>query len=152
MKFFTRDWADGDMTDAEADAVAPAYWHHLDALDLPTPVRALADLNTHDANVLDVGYHAAANTLRLRLRCGDQQTGYFDATLTFTGATIRPADAATLERARRPANVEVLYDEVDRADGRTFEYRLLLYPAGEVSIRFTDVAIVRKPAVDRRAV
>ena len=152
MKFFTRDWADGDMTDAEADAVAPAYWHHVGALDLPTPVRALADLNTHDASVLDVALHPAANTLRLRLRCGDQQTGYFDAMLTFTGATIRPADAATLERARRPANVEVLYDEVDRADGRTFEYRLLLYPAGEVSIRFTDVAILRKPAVDRRAV
>jgi hypothetical protein len=40
---------------------------------------------------------------------------------------------------------------VDRADNGTYEYRLLLDPAGEVSIRFADVSVVRKPVPDRRA-
>ena len=51
------------MTDAEADAARPPTGT-TGALDLPTPVRALADLNTHDASVLDVALHPAANTLR----------------------------------------------------------------------------------------
>jgi hypothetical protein len=71
--------------------------------------------------------------------------------LTFTGATIRPADAAALARTRRPADVEVLHEEVDRADNGTYEYRLLLDPAGAVSIHFADVSVVRKPVADRRA-
>src|SRR6188768_2368694 len=52
LKFFTRDWVHGDMTEEEADAVAPAYRQHLEAIDLPQSVRDLASLNPHDAHIL----------------------------------------------------------------------------------------------------
>jgi hypothetical protein len=151
LNFYTRAWVNGDMTDEEADAVVPAYRCHLEAIGLPQRVKDLAGLNPHDGYILDVEHEPSVNTLRLRLRCGDLQAGYSDALLAFTGAMIRPADAATLARARRPADFEILYDEVDRAEGGAFEYRLLLHPSGEVSIRFSDVAVVRKPVADRRA-
>jgi hypothetical protein len=50
----------------------------------------------------------------------------------------------------RPACVEVLYDEVDRSDG-CFEYRLLLYPDDEVSIRFRQVEITERRAANQDA-
>lgn len=152
MKFFTRDWCQGKMTDEEAEAVIPTYQRHLDKLDLPESIRELAGLNPHDAYILDTEHEPREGTLRLRLRCGDLQIGYFDATLAFTHAILTSVDAATLVRARYPAKFEILYDEVDKVASAAFEYRLLLYPTGEVSIGFNQVAIARRPVADRQAV
>jgi len=152
LKFFTRGWIHGDMTDEEAAAVTPAYARHLEAIDLPQPVRDLAGLNPHDAYVLDVDHEPSASTLRLRLRCGDLQTGYFDTFVHFTGVTIHPVHLAVLVGARRPAEFEILYDEVDRVGAAAFEYALLFDPVGEVTFQFGDVALVRRRVADRRAV
>jgi hypothetical protein len=152
LKFFTRGWAHGAMTDEDAEAIAPAYRLHLEAIDLPQAVQDLATLNPHDAYILDVEHEPQISLLRLRLRCGDLQAGYFDALLCFSGVTIAPAHAATLAEARRPAKIEILYDEVDRAESGAFEYRLLLHPVGEAAFQFKDVEIARIPVADRRAV
>jgi hypothetical protein len=148
MKFFTRGWVDGDMTDEEADAVVRSYWRQIEALNLPPSVRDLADLNPHDAYILDVEHEPRSQTLRLRLRCGDLEIGYFDAVLDFSDVRIEAAHLALLVESRRP-EAEVLYDEVDRVDGRVFEYRLLLHPEGEVAMRFGDVAVTRLPVAER---
>lgn len=149
MKFFTRGWVHGDMTDEDADAVAPAYWRHLDTIDPPEAVLDLAHLNPHDAYILSVEHTASTDSLQLHLRCGDQQIGYFDAFVNFTGVMIQPAHVASLLEAKRPAEFEILYDEVDRADAGTFEYRLLLYPAGEIAFQFRDVTVVRRCVSER---
>jgi hypothetical protein len=147
MKFFTRNWLGGDMSDEQANAIAPAYRRHLETLDLPQPLRDLVALNPHDARILGVDHDPSANTLTVRLRGGDLQAGYFDARLHFAGVSIRPADAAALARA----GVEILYDEVDRPAPGGYEYRLLLHPTGEVAFHFNNVAIARHPVTDRRA-
>lgn len=152
MKFFTRDWCQGNLTDDEVQAVIFDYQRHLDTCDLPESVRALAHLNPHDAYVLNFEHKPREGTLRLRLRCGDLQRGYFDAVLDFAEAILAPKDAETLVLARYPAAYEILYDEVDRVGSDAFEYRLLLDPTGEVAIRFSRVAIDRRPVADRRAI
>ena len=152
MKFFTREWCQGNMADEEAEAVIPTYQRHLDKIYLPESIRELAGLNPHDAHILDIEHVPRESILRVRLRCGDLQIGYFDATLVFTHAILTSADAATLARARYPAKFEILHDEVDRVASDVFEYRLLLYPTGEVSIGFKQVTIVRRPVADRQAV
>jgi hypothetical protein len=139
------------MDDEAADAVVPAYRRHLEALGLKQSVKRLAELNPHDGYILGVDREASHRVLRLRLRCGDIPSGYFDAMLAFAGAAITPDDFATLSKAKRPADFEILCDEVDR-EGRDFVYRLLLHPSGEVVIRFDDVEVVRTPVADRRAV
>jgi hypothetical protein len=139
------------MTEEEADAVAPAYRQHLEAIDLPQSVRDLASLNPHDAHILDVEQVPADDTLRLRLRCGDLQAGYFDVSVEFRGVTIRPANLQALLEARRPAEFEILYDEVDRVGGGAFEYRLLIHPVGEVTFQFRDAAVVRRKVADRQS-
>lgn len=148
MRFFTREWINGELEDEAADTVVLAYRRHLEALGLPNTIKKLAELNSHDGYVLDVELEASENSLRIRLRCGDLQVGYFDAELTFKNVKMSPTDLSTLAQAQRSAGFEILYDEVDREAG-AFMYRLLFQPAGEVSIRFSDVAIVRMPVTDR---
>jgi hypothetical protein len=151
LKFFTRRWAHGDMIDEAADAVAPAYKRHLETLDLPQSMRELARLNPHDGYILDVGFEPLTSAMHLRLRCGDQQTGYFDASLSFSGVTIQPAHLTKLATAIRPAEFEILYDEVDRAGADVFDYRLLLRPDGDIEFQFKAVSVVRQRVADRHA-
>jgi len=138
------------MTDEEADAVPPAYQRHLQTLNLPPSVRDLSSLNPHDAHILDVQHEPSVHVLRLRLRCGDLQVGYFDALLNFSGVIIQSDHLARLIEVKRPAKLEILYDEVDRSSADLFEYRLLLHPVFEIAFQFTDIAVVRQPVSDRR--
>jgi hypothetical protein len=107
-------------------------------------------LNPHDAYVLDVHHEPTKSRLTLRLRCGDLQRGYSDVVLRFSQAKITQRHLKCLERSVRPASVEVLYDEVDR-EGILFDYRLLLYPVGVVTIRFRRVWIDEKPVPSRES-
>lgn len=151
MKFFTRGWTHGDMTDEESEAVVPAYWRHVEALALPPSVDALAKLNTHDAYVLAVEHDVSAGTLQLRLRCGDLQVGYFDALVRFAGVSLHPEHFDMLSGARRPADFEILDDEVDRSGDGIFEYRLLLSPVFEVRFEFKQVDVSKRSVAGRDA-
>lgn len=140
MRFFTRSWTRGDLPDEQAATVPESYWRHIADLRLPPPVEALARLNPHDAHVLAVEDQPERLRLTLRLRCGDLQRGYSTVLVVLSEVDIDPDSLDTLRRAVRPARVEVLYDEVDRADDG-YVYRLLFYPDGEASIRFREVEV-----------
>jgi hypothetical protein len=151
MKMFTRAWVNGQMTDEQTTAVPELYKHFLAALDLPPTIMALSKINPHDAYVLGVEHQPERSRLMLQLRCGDLQRGYSDVTLAFSHVTVDLETLEILRRAVRPSRVEVLYDEVDRS-GDSFEYRLLLYPDGEVSIRFQQVDFTQERVADREAI
>jgi hypothetical protein len=151
MKFFSRSWINGEMSDDQAAALPQAYWRYLDALHLPPPLVALSKVNLHDAQVLRVEHHPDHSRLTIRLRCGDLQRGYSDVSLDFAQVTVDRATLDTLSRAVRPAPVEVLYDEVDRT-GECFCYRLILYPSGDVSIQFQQAEVTEERVPDREAV
>jgi hypothetical protein len=151
MKFFTRAWANGELTIEQSAAIPEAYWRYLATLQLPPAIAALSKVNTHDAYILSVDHQPARSLLTLRLRCGDLQRGYSDVTLAFSHIVADPATMVTLRGAVRPASTEVLYDEIDRS-GECFDYRLLLYPDGEASIQFRQVTIVERPVVDRHSI
>lgn len=148
MKFFTRAWCNGELSNETAAAVPDDYFRYIASLRLPAMIAALAELNPHDAYILKVENQQEDSELTLRLRCGDLQKGYSDVILRFSRVCVDSATMETLRHALRPANVEVLYDEVDRS-GEFFEYRLLLHPGGEARIRFQQVSITRNPAANR---
>ncbi len=150
MKFFTRAWVKGEMADEQAAVLLEAYWHYITSLDLPTPIVALSKVNPHDAYLVALEHDPEHSRLMLRLRCGDLQRGYSDVTLAFSRVAVDRETLDTLRHAMRPASVEVLYDEVDRSR-ECFEYRLLLYPDGEVSIQFKQVDITERPVAAREA-
>jgi hypothetical protein len=150
MKFFTRPWINGELTDDQAAEVPEAYQRYLATLKLPPSIEALSKINPHDAHLLGVEHQPDRSHLMLRLRCGDLQRGYSDVTLDFTQVTVDDATLDTLRRAVRPASVEVLYDEVDRLS-QCFEYRLILYPTSEATFVFQQVEITEQFVAGRKA-
>jgi hypothetical protein len=149
LRFFTRNWVQGDMTDEEADAVMRQYGRRIEDLKLPPSARELADLNPHDGYIREVKHEPASHELGLALRCGDAQRGYCDTCLRFSGVEISQEHLAILLAARRPAAFEILCGEIDRVSAGLLEYRLLLHPTGEVAIRFSGIAVTRCPAAGR---
>ncbi len=86
-----------------------------------------------------------------RLLIGDLQVGYEFVTVHYRRADLI-ASAAGLEALRlTDSGVEVLYDEVDIGLGRPI-HRILLWPEGELWVRFDEARVERTPAepADRR--
>lgn len=146
MKYFTRSWARGELTPEESEETRRAYWSHVESLVGRLP-RAVAELATsvdlHDAIIRRVSVDRRAAGLRIELRCGDQQVGYFDAVLRYLGVPLEETDLASLEDRARDPRTEVLCDEVDIDGDGHLCHRFLFWPDGELEIRFASLALSR---------
>lgn len=152
MRYFTRSWVNGELAPEAAEEVCLAYRSHVERLvgRLPGAVAELATaVNLHDALIRRVIVDRQVPGLRMDLRCGDMQAGYFDAILRYSGVLLEETDLVTLEGRARDPRTEVLYDEVDIDGDGYLCHRFLFWPDGELEVRFTsfDMDRVKK---DRR--
>jgi hypothetical protein len=100
-------------------------------------------VNIHDGHVKN--WRHSATTIELRLVAGDLQAGYRWVVLLFEGASLlEPASLDELHLGE--ARTELLYDEIDLAGDGLFDYRVLVWPTGELAIRFADVKITTRSA------
>ncbi|WP_435009552.1 hypothetical protein P12x_000808 [Tundrisphaera lichenicola] len=146
MRYFTRSWARGELTPEEAEDVRHAYSSHIEGLAgrLPGAVDELAtSVDLHDAIIRRVRVDRRAAGLRIELRCGDQQAGYFDAVLQYSGVPLETTDLVCLEDRARDPRTEVLYDEVDIDGDGQLCHRFLFWPDGELEVRFASFALGR---------
>lgn len=162
MKWFTREWQNGELSESEYDAVWPAYLDHIAELrpSLPEGLRRLVEgggsLSLHDGWFIDVlGELESPNTVLLHIRSADRAGGrlvenvWIDPMLH---VRIRYHEAKLIHpewddlRAGRGSGV-ILYGELDRCEGNRFAHRMLLWPetAGYVSVEFgsAELAAVR---------
>src|SRR5262249_5892200 len=148
MKFFTRAWCDGEMSDEEADRVPELYAAHLRAIRSRLPFRVrrfVDDVNLHDGLIREVVLSDADHTLRITIRAGDQQVGYYDAELVYHDVETEPATVAVLDRARGSDSYELLYDEFDASEADRLVHRFIFQPEGEAAIAFRDLSWQRTP-------
>lgn len=150
MRFFTKEWLSGELTDEAFEAAPEAYRKHLKGLQLPADVSALVTISIHDGLLLGVQHDPQSAKLALRLRCGDLQRGYHDLSITYSAATLDSSSLALLHEAMRTPKDEFLYDEVDRA-GDCFEHRAILASHREVCITFATVTVESLPVESRTA-
>ena len=170
MRYFTpellirtnsADEAVADGADTAWEAALTAYQARLSAIHdlLPTPVRRLADLCLHDAELL-VWEQVAERLLSLG---GAGRAGGSQAWSKFAAVSVKSRDVVTSivyglwddvrESSPRsefpfsPRQVDWLYDEVDvSAIGEgAFVHRILLADGRELEVPFTWVLIHRIP-------
>ena len=152
MKYFTREWAVGELSEVESNEVIAAYERHLDRVlgQLPATVRCVArELTLHDGLIRRVIYDRTGRELRLELRCGDNQLGYFDLDLTYMGAILDQADLVVLRDAALDTETEMWFDEIDLAGDGAFIHRVLFYPGRECDIMFRALGLRMMPRADR---
>ena len=127
MKYFTPARHSGDFDDEASDRAFEDYQRHLASLlpNLPLEVQRLAtSINIHDGLLWKVAANLEQESLRLVLRCGDLQVGYFDLELEYQQvdfvpeltAALQKLSIVRLEQPSAPYPNEALYDEVDQED------------------------------------
>ena len=101
MRFFSKEWINGEISDQEFAATPATYAAHVESLHLPPKVLALAKAYVHDGLLLHLHHDLAAARLMLRLRIGDLQKGYFDLDIEYSGASVDAESLRILGRAMR---------------------------------------------------
>jgi hypothetical protein len=152
MKFFTAAWIQGELSDEEAEAVAPAYWAYLATLAerMPATVYTLAHgVNIHDGRIRAVVFDRHRATLTLSMRCGDLQAGYFDLDLVYSDVVLTDGTVSILRELARTADAEALYDEVDIGDAQSWLHRILFWPDREIAVTFGRLALRLEPVPER---
>ena len=149
MRWFTSEWASGELTDEEWEGRRQAYATHLSAIEHELRNGAeelIASVYLHDAQILNATTDGA--TFKLRVLAGDLQRGYERLSLVYEDA-VTDGDVGSISDADVS---EIIYDEVDLSPDSRFEHRLLLYPEGELCVRFRRLRVERQPAsaTDRR--
>lgn len=149
VKWFTKDWYAGDLSEAQVAFARDDYAEHVAALVARRPdLASLRDLNLHDGQTQCWSGTAGVHTWRLVV--GDLQVGYEVATIQYNNAEIIGGDfelGALLE----DFDTEVLYDELDETSGRAV-HRVRLWPGGEFWVFFDSASVYRSPGstYDRR--
>jgi hypothetical protein len=153
MIYFTRGWANGELSDVESEEVVAAYEKRLTEI-LPRLPKAFArlarEINLHDGIIEQVQWNPAEKLLRLSLVCGDLQNGYTLIEIMYGGALLGEPRIEALRRAACARDVVLLYDEVDIQPDGLLTHRLLFHPRDEVTIDFETVSLSALPRSDKR--
>jgi hypothetical protein len=145
MRFFTRGWTQGDLTDEECKDVVRAYAAHVATLapTLPESLRALAsDVDLHDAAIERVDWDPAQRRLRIQIVTGSVRTGSPQSVVvTYIGTQLGERPIRTLQDVARDRETEILYHEVDRELDGGFVHRILFWPRDELNIWFDELIL-----------
>ena len=153
MKFFDRAWASSLLTDEEVEAVIEAYQQHTERLlpSLPPDLARLAgELSLHDGLIRQIVIDRPADSLTLKLRCGNQQTGYFDLDILYEGVVWKYLELDVLANRARDRRTELIDVEFHQRDDGLYEHCMRFSPSDDTCIRFKDARISVVPRDDRR--
>ncbi|WP_394834440.1 DUF4085 domain-containing protein [Pendulispora rubella] len=153
MRYFTRGWANGELTDDAHALVCDAYAARLEQIVFRFPssmARLHQETSLHDALIESVRWKPSAAELQLRLVAGTSEIGYQTVSLTYRGAMLGRPRIASLRNAANDREACVLYQELDIADDGTFAHRLLFWPNEEVTIEFRELEYDSAPRNDCR--
>lgn len=142
MRFFTRQWRVGELSDADFEARAEVYRRHLDSLisGLPSRLGELAmNVALNDANVQSAAYVAGEHTFLLVLHAGDLQRGYAHLTLRYSGVT-------AIAPLSEWGGLEIVADEIDLsgAPGQ-FVHRFAFENDAELAVTFSGFDYTLRP-------
>ncbi|HMK12900.1 MAG TPA: hypothetical protein VK461_15020 [Acidimicrobiales bacterium] len=154
MRYFTRGWTHGELSDEETEDARSRYWARVDEIAprLPAPLPELAkSVSIHDALVDHVCWEPSIDRLTLRLVCLKADPAAYEAVeIVYEGAMLGVRRIETLRQVALSRETELLYDEVDVDDEGTFAHRILFWPADEVTIDFRSMSLARWPVEDKR--
>lgn len=148
MKFFTLEAYNAWYEAYEEDGALLNAWNrykdHLGELRgvLRESVLKLADpYGMEDGLVVRVDHDRERRVLKLVLRCGHLQMGYYDLELTYIDASIIPehekilASIARSTKSHRTHQSDLAYHELDATEDGRIEHRFLFHPGKWFEIR-----------------
>lgn len=129
MKYFTKEWFSGALTDEEMDKSLLTYWDYIDSIfgTLPFSVKVLSKyINLHDGIIQDMQVDQELKVMYLTILGGDLQSGYFG----------RSEEVTSLKKPR-----EVLASELEMDNKSSFTHNLLLSDKEVLKVVFSDLSL-----------
>ncbi len=136
MRFFTPEACDTFDEIEPFRKVNEAYRRHLACLRgiLPESVLELAEPSgMENGLIVHVSHDRTRRILRLVLRCGDLQMGYYNLMLRYKGAELTPehdevlAMIARSTKTQRIFECDLAYQEVDASEDGSIVHSLIFY-------------------------
>lgn len=152
MKYFTREWQRGDLSEDDLARVSEAYDERLAAIagSLPPGLRAFAENRGPLNGVLRRAVaERDLDFLILEMIVDDPEYGQCDMEISYLGLRWDWIDMGALARRARDPETRILCHEVDFISPTEFEHSFLFAPRDHVTIRFSDVAISRVAVGER---
>jgi len=145
MRWFDRDFVSGVLSDDEWQQRQDNFGAHLARIRprLVGGAELLESVSLHDGQVAEWSYEPGI-ALTLRVLVGDLQQGYEWLSLRYADASLNGTTEADLNRwwPVDELATEIIEEEVDIVDA-LFEHRMLLWPEGEVGVRFRTLTVER---------
>jgi hypothetical protein len=154
MKWYTRQWQRGDLSDAESDRRDVEYRAYVASIADRIPPHLLSFAlpeNEHmsvDDGYLDLAEFDAGRVL-LRLVNGSLQSGYGHFEIEMTGVTSIEPGADELRPILASPGTEFLRQEVHLLDDVAIEVAFLLWPEGEFAVRCSDLRTAWRATASR---
>lgn len=141
MKYLTKKWATGGLTDDQYESAYKACQAHYKSLqkEANVAIQQLLEINIHDAELREARWRK--KNLELFLRIGESQAGYFDAWLIFENAKLDKSVEKLLFSKKK--ETELLYDEIHKKSHGRFSYELLIFPYREIAIEFKKAKVIK---------
>lgn len=153
MRFFTRGWVNGELSDEESDRARDAYWARVEEITPRLPrelVRMVREVHLHDGLIEQVVWNPREKKLLLALVATDAQGECISVNLSYGGAMLGDSRIDAIRRAALSRETELLYDEVDIDEDGVLSHRILFEPCEEVTIDFREFSMQVSPRADRR--
>jgi len=160
MRYLTRGWYVGELSDDETEAAKLAYWARIAAIEdrLPEPmVRLARHVDLHDGVIERVTWDPAEKHLMLDVVTSTPKLPETTQTVraAFGGALMGKQRIDTLRHVARDREACILYWEIDVDDRETsldapLTLRLLFWPRDEVSIDFAELTLDIQDRIDGR--
>ncbi len=139
MKYFTKDWFSGDLSEATVDERVEKYNQYLDEIfeALPFTLKVLfRSISLHDAIIEKVVYDEERKTATFHLLCGDRQVGYFALIIEYLNAS--KLDSSLFEEN----TLEILRDELEWLKNENkYSHKLFFSDKSETEIVFEDISL-----------
>lgn len=141
MKYFTKEWCFGEMTDEQCDATLNRYKKYIDQIyiSLPFVLKVLAK-NTpfHDGIVNSI--EIQEDNLTLIGIFGDLEIGYFKLKIVYKKTNIETNNRSFFSIFNKEL-LEILSDEIEILPDGYYSHKLLFSSKKEFEITFKDVEI-----------
>lgn len=155
MKYLTREWHQGDLSEKDRTKVSTAYDERLASIanDLPPKLYELArNRGPLNGVIRRAVAERDLDFLILEMIIDDPVDGPCDVEITYLGIRWDWIDLKALARRARDPETRILRHEVDIVSPLEFEHSFLFSPQDHVTIRFSDVAVSAVPAGRRREI
>lgn len=142
MKYFTKKWCFGDLTEKAIQDRVDAYKTYIDKIydELPFVLKVLSkEINLHDGIIKKITLNKDSSILNMIGIFGDAQVGYFVLNIKYVN--VSNLNEKNLGSTVNTKNLLILSDEIEKIEGNLYSHRMIFSSKRELEINFEKIEI-----------